>query len=275
MGISRRSRISILLLVGLAAGALWAGPAMAADHVISLPPAAATSKSAAALPPGGPAAAAGPGVPIDAPVMRANVTRPLIALTFDACQAARQTPGFDAQIVAELEQSNTPATLFLGGLWMKSHPAQTQALGANPLFELGDHSWDHPDFTRLSARQIAAQIDQTQSLMQTLTNHAARLFRFPYGRYSPAALRVVRQAGLTPIQWDVVAGDPDPNVTAQRMIRAVERQARSGSIVVMHVNGRGWHTAQALPQIIADLRAQGFRFVTVSQLLSQRDALRH
>ncbi|MFN8493700.1 MAG: polysaccharide deacetylase family protein [Caldilineaceae bacterium] len=207
--------------------------------------------------------------PMRQPITRGDPTRPWIALTFDACQTLYQTPGFDPKIIAELTQTHTPATLFLGGLWMKSHPAQTHALATAGLFELGDHSWDHPDFMRISPLRMASEITQTQAIMRHLTGHATTLFRFPYGHYTPQAVALVESEGLTPIQWDVVSGDPDPRVTAQRMINAVITQARNGSIIVMHINGRGWHTAEALPNIITALRARGFQFVTVSQLLGR------
>lgn len=203
------------------------------------------------------------------PITRGDPTRPQIALTFDACQTLYQKPGFDGKIIDALTRTHTPATLFLGGLWMQSHPAQTKALAASGLFELGDHSWDHPDFTRISPLRMASEITQTQAIMLHLTGQATTLFRFPYGHYTPQAVALVKSEGLTPIQWDVVSGDPDPRVTAQRMISAVITQARNGSIIVMHMNGRGWHTAEALPTVIAALQARGFQFVTVSQLLGK------
>ena len=203
------------------------------------------------------------------PITRGDPMRLRIALTFDACQTLYQKPGFDTKIIAELTQTHTPATLFLGGLWMKSHPAQTQVLAASGLFELGDHSWDHPDFTQINPIRMASEITQTQAIMLHFTGRAATLFRFPYGHYTPQAVALVENEGLTPIQWDVVSGDPDPHVTAQRMTKAVITQARNGSIIVMHMNRRGWHTAEALPNIIMALQARGFQFVTVSQLLGK------
>ena len=69
------------------------------------------------------------------------------------------------------------------------------------------------------------------------------------------------------IQWDVVTGDPDRNVLAADIVDNVRRGAKNGSIVIMHANGRGWHTAEALPQVIDLLRQRGFELVTVSKLL--------
>ena len=64
-----------------------------------------------------------------------------------------------------------------------------------------------------------------------------------------------------------MTGDPDPHITAQDIERAVAQRTRPGSIVIMHMNGRGWHTAEALPTVIKDLRRRGYQFVTVSQAL--------
>lgn len=217
----------------------------------------------------GTAVAAAPRLP---PIEKSFVTHgdrsiPNVALTFDACQTAERPAGYDAAIIDILTETETPATLFLGGLWMQSHPTQTRALAAHPLFELGNHSWSHPDFAKISAEEMSAEILQTQDIMYELTGRQPRLFRLPFGTYTDEALAVIAQHGLRTIQWDVVTGDPDPNVSADDMVDAVTSQAQSGSIVIMHMNGRGWHTAEALPRMIDGLSAAGFNFMTVSELL--------
>ena len=189
-----------------------------------------------------------------------------VALTFDACPAI----GFDIGILHVLTETQTPATIFLSGHWMQSHISATQLLASIPYFELGDHSWDHADFSRLSAARIAQELTRTEQLLTQLTGRTGTLFRFPYGAYSSAAIQEVYDSGLTPIQWDVVSGDPSPGRSARSMITRVISQTRNGSIIIMHINGRGWHTAEALPTIIAKLREQGYELVTVSQLLADR-----
>ncbi len=94
-----------------------------------------------------------------------------------------------------------------------------------------------------------------------------RLFRFPYGSCAGAGAAAANAIGSTVIQWDVVSGDPDGTSAAE--IRAnVMRGIRPGSIVVMHANGRGTHTAEALAVLVPKLRAAGYRFVTVPDLLA-------
>jgi peptidoglycan/xylan/chitin deacetylase (PgdA/CDA1 family) len=192
---------------------------------------------------------------------------PAIALTFDACQTVDEPTGYDEAIIKILTDTGTPATLFLGGLWVQWHTTQTRALAANPLFELGNHSWGHPDFTKISPAAMSAEILQTQAIMANLTGRQPTLFRFPYDVYTDKALAVVGGQGLRAVEGDVITGDPDPRTSARAIVETVTTQARGGSIVLMHMNGRGWHTAEALPVIIKQLRARGYTFVTVSQLL--------
>jgi peptidoglycan-N-acetylglucosamine deacetylase len=193
--------------------------------------------------------------------------QPLIALTFDACQTLHQPAGYDAALIQVLRSTHTPATLFLGGYWMQTHPHQTQALATTPFFELGNHSWSHPDFTQLRPSMVRAEIAQTQTEAYQLTGRYPTLFRFPGGHSTLTVRAVVAALGLRMIQWDVVTADPSRRVSAQQIIQVILTHARNGSIIVMHMNGRGWHTAAALPTVIRELRARGYTLVTVSQLL--------
>jgi mannosyltransferase len=221
------------------------------------------------LPTPGPAPGVAPGLPPIEPTLVTHGDRslPYIALTFDACQTADQPAGYDEDIIRILTETDTPATLFLGGLWMQWHPAQTRSLAASPLFELGNHSWSHPNFAHISPEAMSAEILGTQNTMYKLTGQQPTLFRFPYDAYNDEALAVVGEHGLRVVRWDIAPGDPDPRTSAQDIADAVTAQAKNGSIIIMHMNNRGWHTAEALPVVIERLRDEGYTFVTVSQLL--------
>lgn len=211
------------------------------------------------------AAVHAPAQPPVAPVLitHLNRSRRIVALTFDACQT-RKPAGYDAKIIAILESTHTPATLMLGGRWMETHPAATTALGRNPLFEIGNHSYLHPHMTKISEAQMEQELLKTQADQIQYTGRQGDLFRPPYGEYNPLLLKTAAKLGLHTITWEVVSGDPDPHVTAKDIIREILRRTRPGSIIIMHMNGRGWHTAEALPAVIAGLRKKGFTFVRVS-----------
>jgi peptidoglycan/xylan/chitin deacetylase (PgdA/CDA1 family) len=206
--------------------------------------------------------------PIDpALVTHGDRSLPYIALTFDACQTVGSPTGYDQAIIRILNGTHTPATLFLGGLWMQQHPAQTRALAANPLFELGNHSWSHLNFTELTSEEMSREILRTQDAMHQLTGRQPTLFRFPFDTYTDDTLAVVGQHGLRAIQADVITGDADPRISTGDIVNTVTASTQNGSIILMHVNTHGWHTAEALPPLIQRLRNQGYTFVTVSQLL--------
>src|SRR4029077_11508067 len=94
------------------------------------------------------------------------------------------------------------------------------------------------------------------------------LLRFPYGACSPAALTEASSQGMLPIQWDVSSGDPTLGMFDQAIQQQVLANVQPGSIVLFHANGRGWHTDGALPGVIAALRAQGYEFAPVSDLIA-------
>jgi peptidoglycan/xylan/chitin deacetylase (PgdA/CDA1 family) len=275
-----RLTVVVLILPVVLGGLAACGPAAlpAASPQVSPPPTATAHPTATLTPiptPSPPDRGRAPGpdklppLPPLGPTLVTHGDRslPAVALTFDACQTVDEPTGYDEAIIKILTDTGTPATLFLGGLWMQWHTTQTRALAANPLFELGNHSWGHPDFTKISPAAMSAELLQTQAIMANLTGRQPTLFRFPYDVYTDKALAVVGEHGLRAVEGDVITGDPDPRTSAQAIVETVTTQARGGSIVFMHMNGRGWHTAEALPVIIKQLRARGYTFVTVSQLL--------
>lgn len=194
-----------------------------------------------------------------------------IALTFDAC-ATRQPSHFDERVTKVLVDTKTPATIFLGGKWMEEEPEHTKYLASLPQFELGNHSFLHPHMTKISKKRIQEELRWTQEVMYTLTGRQATLFRPPYGEYDSTVVKVAAEMGLTTIEYDLPSGDPDVHATKEKLTEYVVSMAKNGSIIVMHINQRGWHTAEALPDIIAGLRKRGFTLVTVGELIDSMNS---
>lgn len=195
-----------------------------------------------------------------------------IALTFDACSTHKPSQ-YDERVIRTLINHNVPATLFLGGKWMEEHPHETRLLAWHPLFELGNHTFLHPHPREVTPQRLRHEIEWTQNVMYTLTGRYATLFRAPYGEIDDGVVRLAAEMGLATVQFDVASGDPDRRASKKRLIEHVTRRARNGSIVVMHMNGRGHYTADALPEIVKRLRAKGYEFVTVGQLIAPPSAV--
>jgi peptidoglycan-N-acetylglucosamine deacetylase len=190
-----------------------------------------------------------------------------IAITFDACSTKRK-PQYDKRITEILIQTETPATFFLGGRWIEKEEPEVIELASNPLFELGNHSWDHPHMAQLSNQQIISQLSKTQEALFRATGRKGLYFRPPFGEYDERLLKIVDSLGLITIQYDLPSGDPDIRMTKEKLINWVVRKTKSGSIIVMHVNKKGVNTAEALPEIISQLRKKGFQFVTITDLIN-------
>jgi peptidoglycan-N-acetylglucosamine deacetylase len=211
--------------------------------------------------------------------------RRLVALTFDAdmtpAMLARLRAGavrgwYDRSIVDYLRATHTPATIFLTGLWARTYSRVVQALSADPLFELENHSYDHAAFEPqcyglgvvAAPNQKLAEVHGAKLAIEAAGAQAPRYFRFPGGCHSAADLRLVASEGERPVGWDVVSGDPfQPN--PQVVVNAVESGVQPGSIVVMHIMGapNAPATSRALRQIVPALESRGFKFVTLRRVL--------
>ena len=189
-----------------------------------------------------------------------------IALTFDACPAYGPL-SFDRKVYQTLTDSQVPATIFLSGKWIRTHTKETEELAANPLIELGNHSYSHHHMASMSPDSILSEIQKVQTTLFKVYQKSAKVFRAPYGELSGELVQTVRSMGLTAVQFDLASGDPDTSISKERLVRYVVRSARNGSIIVMHINGRGRHTAEALPEIIRGLHKRGFRLVTIAELM--------
>ncbi len=194
-------------------------------------------------------------------------TKKKIALTFDACSTGYPSR-YDEKITKVLVDTQTPATIFLGGQWIQDEKEHAMRLASLPGIELGNHSFDHPHLMQISDERVRDELRRTQRVLYEVTGRKATLFRPPYGEYDERIVRLAAEIGLTTVEYDLPSGDPDKHATKEKLIEYVTSMARNGSIVVMHINQRGWHTAEALPEIIATLRKRAFKLVTVGELVA-------
>ena len=202
------------------------------------------------------------------PILHAAIDSTSIAITFDACATRSKGYAFDRAVFETLKREQVPATIFVSGRWIEVHGDAMAELAASPLIEFGDHSYDHAHMRELAPDQMAREIASTEAALARYGKHAVA-FRPPYGEWSSQVLQVVTQRMQLPVVlWDVVSGDPSDKISASGIVRNVLARTRPGSIIVLHINGRGWKTADAMPMVIAQLRERGFRFVHLSELLA-------
>lgn len=192
-----------------------------------------------------------------------------MALTLDAGANADGV----ASILATLQRYDVPGTFFLTGNFVRDFPVAARSIAAAGE-RIGDHTVSHPHLTGLSDAAVRQQIlDAAQQIVAATGKSPAPLFRFPFGDADPRTIAIVNQAGYVPVRWTVdtlgwegTAGHITAAIVASRVLNAV----RPGEIVLMHVGSNpDDHTtfdADALPQVITELRGQGYSFVTLDAL---------
>jgi peptidoglycan-N-acetylglucosamine deacetylase len=192
-----------------------------------------------------------------APGGASTVGQRVIALTFD------DGPGpYTPQVLSVLERYHVPATFFEIGENVVQYPQYTQMVAAAG-YPVEDHTWSHPDLATLPASQIAAQIEQTQNEIHSLTGDTPNCLRPPYDSWNSTVLDQIGAQGLTAMSYSIDPRDWSlPGVTA--IVNSVVGAAFPGAVVDMHDGGGARsQTVAALPQIITDLRAQGYSFVSL------------
>ena len=170
------------------------------------------------------------------------------------------------EILGVLEQYGVPASFFVLGQWAQRYPESVRQM-AGAGHEVGSHSHTHADMTTLSKSQIEQQISESVAAIEGITGVRPTLFRTPSGAYNNQVIELIEQAGLYPIQWDCDSLDYR-DLTAEQMWARIEKKLRPGSILLFH--GGTKNTAGALPQIIEQVRAEGYEFVMVSELIYER-----
>jgi len=211
--------------------------------------------------------------------------RPMVALTFDSnltdamiqeLSSGKVASFANVAVIDELDQLQVPATIFLAGKWIERYPDLTRRLAADPLFELGSHSYAHEAFHQpcyglgtLPAVGMAADVAHSEALLRQFTSRPTLYFRFPGGCFDQAALRAIAPTGVTVIQYDLPSGDAF-GTSVPAIVRNVLTKTQPGSIIVMHITGGNTAplTSDALPQVVAGLRQKGFTLVRLSDLLA-------
>jgi cellulose synthase/poly-beta-1,6-N-acetylglucosamine synthase-like glycosyltransferase/peptidoglycan/xylan/chitin deacetylase (PgdA/CDA1 family)/spore germination protein YaaH len=212
-----------------------------------------------------------------------NVNKQLV-LTFDD----GPDPTFTPQVLDILEKYHVPAVFFVIGKNAEDYPDLVQREWSDG-FEIGDHTWSHPNLARVSDERQKLEVTTTQRVIQAITGHSTRLFRPPYGvdtepSTGEEVVPMERAAALhyitvgeknDPQDWRLFeyrpgrddAVDPSRPRSAEEIVKSVVVNRDVGSVVLLHDGGGDRRiTIQALPEIITQLRAMGYHFVNLAEL---------
>src|SRR6184192_3982239 len=189
-----------------------------------------------------------------------HVDGPYIAMTFDDGPSATLTP----KLLDILAAHQIKATFFVIGENVAEHP-EIVTRAAREGHEIGNHSWSHPNFGKMSDGGVRRQVQRTDDAIKSATGSRPTLLRPPYGSITAREKRWINdQFGYQIILWDVDPYDwkrPGPSAVRNRILK----ETQPGSIVLSHDIHPG--TIEAMPSTFDALEAKGFKFVTVSELI--------
>ena len=199
-------------------------------------------------------------------VARVETTEPVVALTIDD----GPTPEVLDQILDLLTSRGVRATFFVMGSRLAKLPESGQRLVAAG-HELGNHTYSHEQMVLKSPGFIRREVDETDALIRAAGHHGEIYFRAPFGHKLLMLPWYLWRNGRTSVTWDIEPDTyPDVASSASAIVAHVGERVQPGSIILLHI----WFPARrtslaAVTGIIDEVEEQGYRFVTLSELLGE------
>jgi peptidoglycan/xylan/chitin deacetylase (PgdA/CDA1 family) len=198
-------------------------------------------------------------------VPRVDTAEPIVALTLDDGPSSR----FTEEVLTILREQDVRATFFVTGERLARNPGAGQRI-VEEGHELGNHSYSHQRMILKPYSFVQQEIERTDQLVRATGYEGDIHFRSPFGKKLIVLPYYLWETGRLNIFWDVAPeAYAEAAVNPDIIVEQVLTETRPGSIVLLHVMAKSRTTSrQALPGIIQGLRAKGYRFVTVSELLA-------
>lgn len=202
------------------------------------------------------------------PIEQIKTEEKAIALTINVDWGEEYIPG----ILDTLDQGQAKATFFVTGRWANKNPELLKEILARG-HEIENHGYSHPHPDRLSVAANEQEIVKTEKIIQGLTGRKTIYYAPPYGEKGASGVKAAHNLGYQTILWtlDTVDWRPEstPDIITQRILNPAVRfgikPKKQGAIVLMHPKE---NTVKALPRILKGLNQEGFRMLTLSELIT-------
>lgn len=200
------------------------------------------------------------------PICRVNTDQKAVALTIDT---AFGDADYTQQIIEVLDNESAKATFCVMGLWAKDNAEALEAISKSGN-EVVSHSMNHMRYPDMPPEEVVADANQASKLIFDNTGFDTRVIRLPYGAFSDNSILALQGEGYTPIKWSLDSKDWKGYDSA-KIADGVLNTVKSGDIIMFQNNMPA--TPEALSAVILGLREQGFKIVTLSDLLLDGDAI--
>ncbi|MBE3581599.1 MAG: polysaccharide deacetylase family protein [Thermoanaerobacteraceae bacterium] len=193
------------------------------------------------------------------PIYQGDVNKKAVALAFNVDWGEEFLP----DILQTLSRNQARATFFVTGQWAVKFPDLVRQM-AREGHEIGNHGYSHQHVDNLSREENREDIRKAEGVLADLTGRRPALYAPPYGESKPHVVAAAADLGYKFIMWTVNTGDYLPGTAAEDIIKIVVAHSQNGAIVLLHPTRP---TAEALGEIINQLRKRGYELATVSEIL--------
>jgi peptidoglycan/xylan/chitin deacetylase (PgdA/CDA1 family) len=188
-----------------------------------------------------------------------------IALTFDDAP----DPRFTGKVLDVLAKYHVKATFFVIGERAKRYPEMVARMDREGHI-VGNHSYNHPQFSKISFDRFQDQILKTEHIIKNIIGYSPRLVRPPYGDITESQLKWAKKHGYKVINWNVDSLDWK-GLDKEKVKKNILSTVGPGSIILQHAGGGVGSnlngSIEALPEVIEALKSKGYTFVTVAEML--------
>lgn len=194
-----------------------------------------------------------------------DTSKKTIYLTFDN----GYEEGYTKEILNVLDKKNVPAAFFITGQYIKDQPKIVKRMVKEGHI-VGNHSWGHPDLSKISDKKYKEEIKRLDMAFHELTGKHMKYLRPPRGTFSKRALELGYKMGYHNIFWSFAYVDwlTDQQKGKKHAYKSIMKRVHPGAIMLLHTVSKD--NAKALPKVIDDLRDKGYRCKSLDYLMGQK-----
>lgn len=223
----------------------------------ALPPAPPAAPTPPAEPPPQPQPGAPAAVPLE--ISRGNTAKKQVIFTFDGGAGIHSAQ----KILDVLAKHGLVSTFFVTGKWAEQNPALTRQISSAG-HEIFNHTYSHPDLTKISEALIRTELQKTENIITDLTGKTTKpYFRPPYGARNLQVRRIAAQEGYTSVYWTVDALDWKEGITAEEVKQRILNNLSNGAIYLMHIGDN--ITGDILDEVFTEIKNRGYSITSFTQ----------
>ncbi|KAA6452419.1 polysaccharide deacetylase family protein [Bacillus atrophaeus] len=194
------------------------------------------------------------------PIYKGHPDKPMVAFLINVAWGNE----YLEKMLPVLQQHHVKATFFLEGNWVKNNPELAKKI-ANEGHEIGNHSYNHPDMSKLTTGRISEQLGKTNEQIEKTLDIKPKWFAPPSGSFRKAVVDIAAEKGMGTVMWTVDTIDwqkPAPSVLQTRVISKIH----NGAMILMHPTDP---TSQSLEALITKIKEKGYALGTVTELMDE------